>query len=89
MVDEITAAAVCGISLKRFRATCPIPGQRVGQKVLRPLDLVSDWSVGSWAEATGYSLEGSRDAEAREDDDWANALPDGPTPKRGRHAIAH
>jgi hypothetical protein len=90
LVDEETAAAVCGLSLKLFHALCPVPGLRVGNKTLRPLDLVKEWSVRYWAEATGYSLEElGRDAKATGDEDWASCLPDGPQAEGGRHGIAH
>lgn len=91
MVDEEIAAAVCGLSVARFRALCPLPGQKVGRRVLRPLDLVKKWSLECWAEATGHSLgDTTSDANSTDDEDWANLLPSaGPLDEGGRDGIAH
>lgn len=74
LIDEETAAAICGRSMRRFRAECPLPGQRVGRKTLRPLDLVKDWAVRNWASATGFELAATAVA-ADDDDDWLSELP--------------
>lgn len=92
MIDEDTAAAVCGLPRCRFCALCPIPGQKIGRKTLRPLDLVKKWSVECWAEATGHSLgDTTSDANSTDDEDWANLLPSaGPLKNEGgRDGIAH
>ena len=94
LVDEETAAAVCGVPIKRFRSECPVPGVRVGHRTLRPLDLVKEWSVRYWAEAAAYPLEGQARAEtdrrqAFDNDDWASLLPDAPQATGGRHGVAH
>lgn len=90
MIDEETAAAVCGLPLKRFRAECLVPGQRVGHRVLRPLSLVRRWSERAWADATGHALDGSgADDQVADDEDWTSALSDTPKAKGSRHAVAH
>jgi hypothetical protein len=72
LVEEAVAAAVCGLSVERFVAECPLAGVQVGTKRLYPLDEVKAWAVRWWARKTG--ARPANDSIEGEGRDWLGTL---------------
>lgn len=93
LIDEQIAAAMCGMSRKRFSAECPLPGARIGKSRFWPRTEIEAWASAYWAMHSGHA-NNAPCHQSLDLNNWAGLLPelplaDGAEPKAKKYETTH